>query len=273
PAGALSGMLALATRLALLLATLLCLASSPARADIPPSDILEELRDRLLEPPECSPDCASIPRLALEVAPSSLRARLDVHAAADTAVPLPGSSVEWIPRQVLLDGAPAPGLVRTGGRAALAAGFSWRTPGADGRGAARTGGIQIPLPLRPHRVTARAEGWRVEGLREDGLVDDSLQLMRLRGGDRAAERVLEPGPLPSFVRVERELRLGLKWAVATRVVRLTPPGAAVLLEVPLIAGESVTSPEVRVSDGRAQLNLGPQFTEAAWQSSLSQRPL
>src|SRR2546426_3216703 len=32
-----------------------------------------------------------------------------------------------------------------------------------------------------------------------------------------------------FVRIERELTLGLKWQVQTRVVRVTPPGTAVLL--------------------------------------------
>ncbi|PYT08449.1 MAG: hypothetical protein DMF49_05195 [Acidobacteria bacterium] len=153
PAGALSGMLALATRLALLLATLLCLASSPARADIPPSDILEELRDRLLEPPECSPDCASIPRLALEVS----------------------------------------GARQDGGRAALAAGFSWRTPGADGRGAARTGGNPDPPAAQTassHCACGGLESRRIARGRSGGRQPavDAPARRRSRGRARAGAR-------------------------------------------------------------------------------------
>ncbi|HEU4402386.1 MAG TPA: hypothetical protein VFT43_09795 [Candidatus Polarisedimenticolia bacterium] len=260
-------------RLALILATLLCLAPRPARADMPPADLLEALRGRLLAPPECSPDCASSPRLALEASPSTLRVRQELQAAAETAVPLPGAADQWIPQQVLLDGAPAAALLRTSdGRLWLQISPGVHQVVMDGPLPDRES-IQIPFPLRPHRVTARAQGWRIDGLREDGLVDDSLQLTQLRGGDRRLAHALEPGTLPPFVRVERELRLGLKWQVGTRVVRLSPPGAPVLLEVPLLAGESVTSAEVRVANGRAQVNLGPQVSQIAWESSLSEAPL
>ncbi len=41
-------------------------APGPARADIPSQELLDELRARLLENPECHPHCAASPRLALE---------------------------------------------------------------------------------------------------------------------------------------------------------------------------------------------------------------
>src|SRR4029077_17689364 len=42
-------------------------APRPAHAsEIPPQEILNDLRDRLLAPPECRPNCASSPRMALE---------------------------------------------------------------------------------------------------------------------------------------------------------------------------------------------------------------
>jgi hypothetical protein len=131
--------------------------------------------------------------------------------------------------------------------------------------------VQIPLPLKPHRVTARASGWRVEGLHEDGLAEDNLQLVQVRTRERAAGSTLEPGALPPFVRVERNLMLGLKWEMETRVVRLTPPGSAIVLEVPLLAGESVTTADVRVKDGKASVSLGPLMSQAGWSSTLEQR--
>jgi len=128
----------------------------------------------------------------------------------------------------------------------------------------------LSLPLKPHRVESQAEGWRVDGIHEDGLSDNDLQLTRLRSTSATASS-LEPGVLPPFVRVERTLLVGLDWQVETKVVRLSPPGTAIVLEVPLLAGESVTTAEVRVVAGKALLNLPPLASEASWHSVLDQR--
>ena len=63
--------------------------------------------------------------------------------------------------------------------------------------------------------------------------------------------------------VERELSLGIVWQVETRVARLTPAGKALFLEVPLLAGESVTSADVRVVDGRAQVSFAPDASSSS----------
>ncbi len=102
-----------AARAALIALVLGGAAAGQARADLPSNDLLDALRNRLLAPPDCRPNCASSPRLALEIGPARLQARMEVHAAAETAVPLPGALDQWAPRLVLLDGAPAAGLVRT----------------------------------------------------------------------------------------------------------------------------------------------------------------
>src|SRR5439155_913079 len=102
-----------------------------------------------------------------------------------------------------------------------------------------------------------------------GSIEDSLQLVRLAGRNGPAT-TLEPASLPSFVRIERELTLALKWQATTRVVRVTPPGTAVLLQVPLLAGESVTTADVRVESGRALVSLGPSAALVEWTSSLAQ---
>ncbi len=248
-------------------------APGEARADILPSpEILNELRSRLLEKPVCFPACASIPRLELAVGPTTLRARMEVGAEAPTAVPLPGGGPHWVPEQVILDGRPARGLLRTAG------GILWLEipPGShqvllEGPLPDRDA-VQIPLPLKPHRVEARAEGWSVEGLGEDGLADGTLQLVRARRSTAGNPPQLPSGVLPPFVRVERTLRLGLTWRAETRVVRLTPAGMPVVIEVPLLDGESVTTPGVRVAGGKAVVNMGPQTSEAEWRSVLAEQP-
>jgi hypothetical protein len=67
------------------------------------------------------------------------------------------------------------------------------------------------------------------------------------------------------------LHVGLNWQVETRVVRVTPVGSAVVLEVPLLAGESVTTADVRVEGGKALVNMAPSATEVAWRSVLEQK--
>jgi hypothetical protein len=126
--------------------------AGPVQADIPTPELLQELRARLLEKPECHPNCASSPRLRLDVRPRALRGRLEVDAITATAVPLPGSARNWVPETVLVDGEPAPGLLRRRG------GVLW-VQVAPGRHQVVVEGplpdrdtIEIPLPLRPRRV-------------------------------------------------------------------------------------------------------------------------
>lgn len=253
-------------------ALLLGLLTSRATAEgpIPTPEVLEELRQRLTAPADCAPQCAESPRLRLEASPSTLRGRLEVHAGAATAVPLPGGAKAWTPTVVLVDGVPASGLRRaedgvlwlpvTAGAHQVQ--FEGPLPDAEA--------VQLPLPLKSRYVEATAEGWSVHGLREDGRSDDNIQLARRRtaGSSGAA---LQAGNLPPFVRVERTLRLGLSWQVETRVVRLTPTGSPVTLEVPLLPGESVTS-DAHVKAGKAQVSMGPQAAEAGWTSVLAEAP-
>src|SRR5438128_7922621 len=255
---------------ALVLGLVVLGTASHARAEFPSPDLLGELQKRLLERPECAPECASSPRLRLDVTPGALSARMEVDAATETAVPLPGSARHWSPTRVLVDGQPAQGL--------------WRAP--DGVLWLETGGgthqvllegplpdvdrIEMPLPLKPRRVEARAEGWTVEGLREDGLADDNLEIVRVGERTEGTREGLQPTALPPFVLVERSLSLGLSPQADTRVVRVTPLGSAVVLEVPLVPGESVATPDVRVQGGKALISMGPQVSEVSWHSILDQ---
>jgi hypothetical protein len=188
-------------------------------------------------------------------------------------VPLPGGAGQWLPERVLVDGADASGLVRT------ADGQLWLRVNAGTHDVVVEGtlpnreSLQIALPLKPHHVEAHVEGWTLEGVHEDGLADDHLQLTRVHkeGADSTAGGALNGGSLPPFVRVERTLLIGLNWQMATRVVRVTPPGTAVVLELPLLKGESVTTADVRVASGKALVNMAPDASEVTWNSVLEQK--
>ncbi len=248
----------------------LLLTAGGARAEVPDSSMLDELRTKLLRKPECTPACTTSGRMLLEARGDSLRARLEVDSAASAPFALPGSIGQFVPREVLVDGQPAKALLRGDGGQL----YTLLAPGrhqvvVEGPMPERES-LQLALPQKPHHVSAIAEGWTVEGIHEDGLADDNLQFTRKRvATDGGAS--LQPGALPPFVRVERTLRVGLNWQVDTRVVRLSPAGSAVVLEVPLLAGENVTTADVRVVGGKALVNMGARVTEVTWNSVLEQR--
>jgi hypothetical protein len=247
-------------------------AAEAAPPEAPPSDVLDELREALLAPPDCHPECASSSRLFVDASPGALRLRFEVGAAAAVAVPLPAGP-QWLPSEVRIDGQPAT-IART------ADGRLWTRIGPGGHEILLSGPlpgqgretVQIPLPLRPHRVDATAAGWTVDGIHEDGQADDSLQLTRVRALPAGAPAgALQPGELPPFLEVSRILHLGLTWTVETRVRRLSPPGVPVTAAVPLLPGESVTTAGIRVQKGIAQVSLGPQALDAGWTSTLAPR--
>jgi hypothetical protein len=233
--------------------------------EFPPPFLLDQLKTRLLAPPECLPYCASSPRLFLELEEQQLTARMIIHSETDTALPLPGSAKQWLPQQVLRNGEPAEALLRTHqGQLwiSLTKGihelhFTGRLPNRNT--------VLLPLPLKSHQVQVKTTGWRVEGVHENGVADAQLQFTREQP-ETAQQAELEMGSLPPFVQIERTLLLGLDWQVETRVIRKTPRGTAIVLEIPLLEGESVTSEQIRVKEGKALINLSPNDTEIRWVS-------
>src|SRR5271157_560602 len=264
------GRAAASASLSLVLAIVAATLAADSRADYPPQALLDSLRERLVAPPECSPRCAAIPRLRVEAMRGTLRARLELEVAFETGVPLPGSARGWSPSLVTADSLPARSLLRD------SAGVLWIAlpPGRhqivmEGPLPDRDA-VEIPLPLRPARAEApedAQDGWRVEGIHEDGVPGENLQLVRTRRTEEN-EHAEAPLPLPPFVRIERQLEFGLEWQVTTRVVRIAPMGQAIVLAVPLLPGESVTTEGVRVEAGRVAASLGPEVSALTWSSAL-----
>jgi hypothetical protein len=120
-------------------------------------------------------------------------------------------------------------------------------------------------------IAGTPRGWTVLGVQADGRAGGALQLVREAESGRGAEGEtrLEPTAIPAFVRVERGLELGLTWQLHTSVVRVAPPEGAIVIEVPLLPGESVTTPGVRVRGRRALVTLAPGVRSSAWSSVLA----
>lgn len=245
------------------------MAPNSARAEYPDQQLLDTLHHRLLADADCLPECAAIESMSLNALPARLELTLNVHSLEDVAMPLPGNRQEWLPSTVTIDGKPAQGLFTDAG------GVLWLRVTIGVHRIEMTGplpareAVQIPLPLRPHLTRVKLEAWEADGVHEDGRTDAQIQLSRkaAAAGEPGAS-MLEGVALPPFILVERELDLGLTWRVVTRVRRIGPGGSAVVLQIPLLKGESVISENTRVSDGKVLLSLGRSELERVWESVL-----
>ena len=254
---------------ALMLLIIPCASIAQTTDDgFPPDRLLEELKKRLLEKPDCLPYCADIQKMEITATPDNLQILLQVDAAEDTVIPLPGSMDSWLPEQILLESGPAKGIMRDD-NGAIQLLVKEGTQNVTLTGSISTASDQdIPLPLSPRRVTFSGNGWDIQGIDREGKAESVVKLIRTEKSGAKKGAGTEQTAISSFFQVERILSLGLDWQVRTRVTRLTPVGATAILSIPLLKGESVTTSGVRVEDGMAHIQLSPDAVEMRWDSTL-----
>lgn len=250
----------------------LSLFSGPALAqEFPPEALLNAYRERLTEPAACFPNCASSPKLEAQLDGQKLRLIFYAHLSASAVIPLPVVSDRWQPREVLLDEQPAQ-IYREDGALWLHAPEGAHRIIMEGP-APRGLSFQIALPLAAKRATIVAPGWTAQGVAADGRVEGAIRLARTQKQEPDGKSP-EPGEtyrIPPFLHIERTLTLGLTWEVETTVRRVTPLGEPVVLEAPLLEGESVLTESAQVKDGRIRLNMAPSESSTSWRSRLEPR--
>ena len=241
--------------------------AEPVDPGFPPRFLLEDLQQRLTQPPPCFPRCADVSRLELAATPDEIRLILQAHAEIDTAIPLPVAAGAWRPTRVLIDNTAVDSLSRD------AQGGLWMVlpqgvhqvkligPTGDAEE------IGFTFPLAPHVGNYAGVGWQARGFRAGGGMASTIVLTRTK--NEAEETAAPPKTdIPPFFQVTRTLHLGIQWEATTHIRRLTPPGSPALLAVPLLAGASLTTPGIDVIDGTAQIAIPPGQMETAFTSAL-----
>ncbi len=255
-----------------LAAVLLTLGGAvPARAQFPEKALLDALRQRLLETPDAYPNAADLPAVTLTLTGRRLVLEAEVHAAIQTAVPLPGRLPAWSPVAVTVDDKPEAALRR-------ADGYLWIAlpPGVH---RVRVEGMlpevtewEWTYQLKPRRVRIEAPGWTFNGVRPDGVPEAQVFFTRQEkaaaatGGTTAS---YDRNEFQALFNVDRQLELGLVWQVRTTVQRLTPAGKAAALRLPLLPGENVLSADAAARDGFIEVRLGAQELTFTWESTLT----
>jgi len=225
------------------------------------------LRNKLLETPDCLPACAQIPQMQLTITNKELAVTLQIHAQLPVAVPLPADYEQWFPNQVLVDGAQAQGLFRSNTSLWLNLGAGLHTVVLHGV-TPSLNKFTLPLPLKPNRAAIEKSGWQVIGALENGQVNNLLQFIKITNTKQKSTTLLDAGALPPFARIERTLQLGLDWRLITQVARVSPAGSPIVLSVPLLPGESVSTEGIHVKEGKVEVNIPANQSGMAWTSKL-----
>lgn len=244
-------------------------ASPNVLAQTPDPELLRQLESRLLEPPDCVPNCAEIVAANVTVSRAVVNINLRIHATEDVAIPLPGSEQGWRPDAVLIDGSVGAQVIRGPDRTLwirVAPGqhdvvLRGRAPAVDT--------LEIPFPAAPRFITVVSNGWHISGIKDRRLLSGSLQLTRLQAqGDDDSTTRWESSRFPAFVSIVRTVELDLDWRVTTTVYRQAPTQGALTVDVPLIDGETVLTPDMSINDGRILVSMSPTQDAVTWQSSL-----
>jgi len=233
----------------------------------PSESLLKELENRLIEPAKCLPNCASLADMQIDIRADRLSVDMTVNNLELNAIPLPGDPNHWHIDKIIVDGVSLDTVLSANNRH-LYIGLS------KGQHHVRLQGKlsadnkqQFEMPLKPYRIDVNSQGWEVAGVHPDGSADQQLQFSR---AEKNAEKLeFDSAQLPAFVNVERRLIFGLNWTVQTRVQRLSPIGAAIVLNLPLLDGESVITPDIKVEAQVVKLNMAANQSQLAWESNLA----
>ncbi|MGE4101579.1 MAG: hypothetical protein AB7E74_06415 [Pirellulales bacterium] len=242
--------------------------ATPPVAPIPDAQLLDTLRQRLQATSDAFPHAAEIATTKLQVREGRITIESEVHAAVEVAVPLPGRLPTWSPVSVQLDG-------ETNNVAVCRRdGYLWAiVPSGVHRVVvegllAESSEWEWTFLLQPRHVTIDAPDWNVTGVGNNGVPEKQVFFARKQQADDS-QAAYDRKDFHAVVAVERQLEVGLVWRVHNTVTRLSSPGKAISLKLPLLEGESVLTANLDEQAGQIEVRLAAGETSFEWDSELS----
>ena len=244
--------------------------ASPAHAEAPSRELLDELKQRLVREPACGSECVSVTSASVTVEGRRLVIESEVHVGAPASLELPGPASSWVFDAVTVDGAPSAAIVLTNdGFFHLRLDAGIHRVRVEGR--LTQDELDLALGDKPRHVSVSATGWDVQGVREDGKTDGALHFSRRAEQGEPTDATTEGSALSPWFEVERRFEIGVLWTIHSTLRRVSPPGSPVVLRYPLLAGETVTSSEHAVDKSHLVVSLERDDTTVEWESTLAPR--
>ena len=136
--------------------------ATPSGIGAPSEELMQALRDKLTQRPDCLPHCAELARLHVLADTTSVRLHLQFHAQAPVMAPLPGNKEQFAPDKVLLDGKAA--ALRRDEEGTLWISLHAGVNDIVMEAAASGDTMQVALPLVPRQLMTSLAGWSLNGL-------------------------------------------------------------------------------------------------------------
>lgn len=252
-----------------LLGLLYVVIPSPVEAAFPSESLLNELKKELTKPAKCLPHCASIESMSINLSDKDLEINLRIHSEEDVLLPLPVPIRQWIPSKVTVDGKDTSGLIRHNDSSL----WIHNVKGSHTvniRGTVNhLNQLQFDFPLKPHEIALKMSGWSSEGMDKETHKITSLTFLRIIDkNNSSAKNESEQSDIPVYVQVTRTLELGLEWYVTTRVRSLSGTAYPIILNIPLLEGESVITDNILVKNKHVVISLNNSHSSYRWSSKL-----
>jgi len=240
-------------------------------AETPDRTLLEEMKQRLSQPPPCVPNCAEIMGAHVSFDTTGFDVSLNVAALTNVAIALPTMGQRTDPGAISIDGTAVAGAYRDANQQlwlALKPGahsvkITGRLPSGDA--------VAMLFPQVPRGIAVTAQGWDVSGTASGKLLGNTLQFTRHQSSAHESAGSQGSDRFMPYVRVRRGFNLSLDWSVVTHVERIAPDRGGFTLEIPLLPGESVLTGGVDTNGGiQVPASFDTDAAEFSWESALSQ---
>jgi hypothetical protein len=234
---------------------------------IPDKETLELLKKRTLEVPDCYPQCAELTLVNLSLRENKIGYDAQIDAAIQTSVPLPGRLPAWSPIKVEIDGQSNSAVQRRDGYLWIAVPQGVHHVSVEGM-LPGTSEWEWSFLLKPRRVVVDAPGWSVTGLKKDGTPEQQIFFARKQTSGEKEDAAYDRREFNTLAVIDRELEIGLIWQIHNTVTRLSAPGKAMSIQIPLLKGEQVLSSGVNLNNGNVEVRLAANQDAFSWDSEL-----
>ena len=247
-------------------------APMQAQAQALPSDeLLKQLRERLTEAPKCAPECASIAQVQVDASGDAITVILEVHAGERLALPLPTADANAWLKSAKVDNASDASVARANGEDWLA--LDRGVHRIELVFGAESDRLALNFGMKPARALFSGKGWTASGIEDDRLLASTLSLARMKSEGGSGKPDTGVQQFAPYVRVVRSLSLGLDWTIESQAQRLSPATGGFTLSLPLLHGEHVSTPGIKVqnADGKgaiATISLADGAASSQWNSTL-----
>jgi len=247
----------------LLLFGLMLNTANDLHAEIPDSDLLEDLEDRLLDAMECEGDCAYMEQATVTTNDDQMTMVLRIHTLNRVAVPLPTSEDTWHLKEISLDEVDLPLLrKRTHLYTVLDKGVHDVTVIANISNLYR---LDFRFPLLPSYIYLNTEGWQVEGINQNQIRQQSFSLRKTvhdtDDDDETNSLMKSRQFVYPYVSVTRKIYLEYEPRMETIVERIAPETGEFTVRIPLLPNEAVLEHSDLMEIREMVINF------AGWQSS------